>query len=129
MYCKICGTEISDDKGVCLKCNTDVVKTNDTPFNEKNYYEENSSSKLSTWFWLSIVSLICACFTFCKGIDKMIHYDSGDYYPYKSVNAYVGGDAYNYIINGTYATSFFVLTTMFVIAGIGFLIVHYLSKK
>ena len=57
----------------------------------------------------------------------MLNYDSGDYYPYKYVNAYVGGDAYNYIINGTYATAYFVLTTMFVLAAVGLVIIHYLS--
>ena len=31
-------------------------------------------------------------------------------YSSRLVNAYVGGDAYNYIINGTYAIAFFVLT-------------------
>ena len=59
----------------------------------------------------------------------MLNYDSGDYYPYKYVNAYVGGDAYNYIINGTYATAYFVLTAMFVLASIGLVIVHYLAKR
>lgn len=49
--------------------------------------------------------------------------------PHKYVNAYVGGDAYNYIINGTYATAFFVLTAMFVLAAIGLVIIHYLSQK
>lgn len=61
----------------------------------------------SVWSILSIISLACACITFFKGIDKMVNYDNGDYYPYELVNAYVGGDAYNYIINGTYSTAFF----------------------
>lgn len=83
----------------------------------------------SVWSILSIISLACACITFFKGIDKMVNYDNGDYYPYELVNAYVGGDAYNYIINGTYSTAFFVLTTMFVLASIGLMILHYVSKK
>lgn len=36
------------------------------------------------------------------------------------INAYVGGDAYNYIINANYATAFFVLGIFFVIVGFGF---------
>ena len=85
--------------------------------------------KYSIWSILSVISLVCACITFFKGIDKMVNYDNGDYYPYELVNAYVGGDAYNYIINGTYSTAFFVLTTMFVLASIGLMILHYVSKK
>ena len=32
-----------------------------------------------------------------------------DFYVDEPVNTWVGGDAYNYIINGTHATAFFVL--------------------
>lgn len=86
-------------------------------------------TKLTVWCWLAIVSLCCGAFTLYKGFDKMFRYDSGDSYPHKYVNAYVGGDAYNYIINGTYATAYFVLTAMFVLAAIGLVIIHYLSKR
>ena len=58
----------------------------------------------------------------------MFNYDSGEYYPYEYHNAYVGGNAYNYIINGKYATGFFVLATMFALMGIGFIVIDYLSK-
>ncbi|KNY30208.1 hypothetical protein [Pseudobacteroides cellulosolvens] len=43
-------------------------------------------------------------------------------------NAYVGGDAYNYIINSNYATGFFVLAVLFVILGFGFIIIGYLQS-
>lgn len=61
---------------------------------------------------------------------KHIRYSSasGEYYPYEYHNAYVGGDAYNYIINSNYATGFFVLATMFALMGIGFIVLYYLSK-
>ena len=52
-----------------------------------------------------------------KGYDKMSNYRSPQYYSSNSVNAYVGGDGYNYIINGNYATGFFVLAMGFFIAG------------
>ena len=42
--------------------------------------------------------------------------------------AYVGGDAYNYIINGNYATAFFVLTLTFAMLGIGFCVLAYMTK-
>ncbi len=47
------------------------------------------------------------------------NYSSSDYYyDYDdNVNAYVGGDAYNYIINGTYFAGFMALTgTMYLCA-------------
>ena len=56
--------------------------------------------------------------TFLLGLYKMFIYEiDGEYW-----NDYVGGDAYNFIINSNHATSYFVLTTMFVLATIGFLI-------
>lgn len=58
----------------------------------------------------------------------MLNYNNGEYYPYEYHNAYVGGDAYNYIINSNYATGLFVLATMFSLIGIGFIILYYLSK-
>jgi hypothetical protein len=91
--------------------------------------QKAEKTKWSVWCYLAVVSLCCGAFTFYKGLDKMFRYDSGDSYPHKYVNAYVGGDAYNYIINGTYATAFFVLTAMFVLAAIGLVIIHYLSQK
>lgn len=58
----------------------------------------------------------------------MYVYRNSEYFTSRNVNAYVGGDAYNYIINGNYATAFFVLAAVFVIMGIGFAVLYYLSK-
>ena len=86
----------------------------------------NSNRKFSLWSFLSGGSFMCGCYTLFKGIDKLTNYENTDY---SSINAYVGGDAYNYIINGTHATAYFVLSTMFVLAAIGLLIVHYISRQ
>ena len=85
------------------------------------------TKKISVWSIMSGCSLVCGFYTLYQGIDKMTNYYNNENYPSLNVNAYVGGDAYNYIINGTYATAFFVLTAMFVIAAIGLMILHYLS--
>ena len=79
--------------------------------------------------WISCGSFGLSLICLCIGLDKLFRYKNGDVYPYDLHNAYVGGDAYNYIINGTYATAFFVLTAMFVLAAIGLVAVHYVSKK
>ncbi len=41
-----------------------------------------------------------------KGYDKITNYKNSNY---KQENAYVGGDAYNYIINANYASGYFIL--------------------
>lgn len=51
-----------------------------------------------------------------KGINKMTVYNNSDY-DFLIENAYVGGDAYNYIINGTYSACFFILSVGFFIGG------------
>ena len=86
--------------------------------------DSHKKANASIWSSMATISLLCGCFTMYKGIDKMTRYANGDYV---QINAYVGGDAYNYIINGTYATAFFVLTAMFVLSAIGLMILHYVS--
>ena len=72
---------------------------------------------------LAIILLIISLFMLYAGHDKMTNYRNSEYNTSKNVNAYVGGDAYNYIINGNYATGYFVLamgsfTSCIVCAGI-----------
>ena len=80
------------------------------------------------WGTLSAISFICCLIMIGLGLNKMFIYDNGEYYPFEYHNAYVGGDAYNYIINGNYATGFFVLATMFALLFIGFIAVMYLER-
>ena len=52
---------------------------------------------------LSSVALILAGIFFIRcGFDKKDNYYHSEGYSSLDVNAYVGGDAYNFIINGTY---------------------------
>lgn len=128
MFCTKCGKEIQEGMSFCPSCGHVNTKTSEvTTVNSKGELGEwgsNLIKKFSVWSWMSIISVLCGMVTFYKGVDKLTNYSSSDY---GSINAYVGGDAYNYIINGTHTTAFFVLTTMFVIAAIGFLIIHFLS--
>ena len=70
---------------------------------------------------LVIIAAVCfllfAIMVF-KGYDKMTNYKNPESALLESINAYVGGDAYNYIINGTYATAYYVLAAGFFISGI-----------
>lgn len=90
---------------------------------------ESAKKKISVWSILAGSSFACGIYTFFKGVDKMTNYYNSENYPDLNKNAYVGGDAYNYIINGNYATAFFVLTAMFVLAAIGLMILHYVSRE
>lgn len=84
--------------------------------------------KNSVWKILSGISFFVSLIFLYMGFDKIYSYDNGELYPYTYHNAYVGGDAYNYIINGNYATAFFVLTLTFAMLGIGFCILARISK-
>lgn len=71
---------------------------------------------------LLIIGLLLYClslYPFGKGYDKMHHYhmSSSSYSSSKDVNAYVGGDAYNYIINGNYSTAYYTLAAGLVVSG------------
>jgi len=90
---------------------------------------QSTAKKGSIWSALAGASLGCSFYTFYKGIDKMTNYYNSENHPELNENAYVGGDAYNFIINGNYATAFFVLTAMFVLAAIGLMILHYVSRE
>ena len=61
-----------------------------------------------------------------KGFDKKDNYYSSEYSYSLNKNAYVGGDAYNYIINGTYFTGYsilagssFIISTMLFVSLVG----------
>lgn len=64
---------------------------------------------ISTMFFIIMIILVCL------GLYKLNVYTNTDY---ESVNAYVGGDCYNYIINGLYAVGDFILAFMFEVFGI-----------
>lgn len=70
---------------------------------------------------LAILSFLASVIFMAVGFYKMYVYDNGEITDVYT-NAYVGGDAYNFIINGTYAISFFVLMATFALMGMGFLL-------
>ena len=51
------------------------------------------------------------------GFDKKNNYYSSEDYSNLNVNAYVGGDAYNYIINSNYFTGYLVLGSTMLLMG------------
>lgn len=80
--------------------------------------DRNKDSIVKAWIVISICFYILSAIMLFKGYDKMTNYYNSDIIFSRNQNAYVGGDAYNYIINGTYATGFFVLSMGFLLSGI-----------
>lgn len=57
----------------------------------------------------------------------MFVFENGEYLWSEPVNAYVGGDAYNYIINANYAIGYFVLAGVLILSAIGCGVLWYLE--
>ncbi|MEC1177601.1 hypothetical protein P9B03_03820 [Metasolibacillus meyeri] len=65
---------------------------------------------------LSITSLILSIIFLILGFYRLLVYSNPESAYSESRNAWVGGDAYNYIINAAQATAFFVLFAAFFLA-------------
>ena len=94
--------------------------------NNRDFYSNSNMAvrKNGPWIGLSIVFYFLSVVMAYKGFQKILVYDSDS-----GVNAYVGGDAYNYIINSGYATAFFVLAGTFAIMATLFIVIRYLAGK
>lgn len=67
---------------------------------------------------LSIGMWIGSTIALCMGFYKMLVYSNPESLYAKYKNAYVGSDAANFTINGTYATAYFVLFAALLIGGL-----------
>lgn len=67
---------------------------------------------------MASVSTVVGLVFWCLGFYKYLAYNSGESVLDNPVNVYVGGDAYNYIINGTYFTAFAVIGGVFILSGV-----------
>lgn len=65
--------------------------------------------RTKNWMTWAVILFVCAAILVGVGFYKMNVYNYNEYSSKLSKNAYVGGDAYNYIINSNYATGYFVL--------------------
>lgn len=127
--CPNCGDSISNQASHCPHCGAVVKKQSIMPL---------ATSKNNTK-WLLVMAIILAilgsCFLFRgfyvknKYANNLVNNDSYD--DRDNINAYVGGDAYNYIINGTYFTGFMALSGSMYICATGLLctfLIMYNSK-
>ncbi|WP_223553210.1 hypothetical protein [Lysinibacillus sphaericus] len=82
--------------------------------------EQNQKKQSKVYTGFSVVGFFGAIVSMGMGFYKMFVYENFDdedsyFSSEENVNAYVGGDAYNFIINGTYTTSYFVLALVFMV--------------
>lgn len=97
--------------------------------------EKNMPSNKKTWvvwdLWdvKVIISFGISLFFMGMGFYKMFVYEASDLSYVKNKNVYVGGDAYNYIINANFSTAYFVLSLIFVIIACSFLIYNAILIK
>jgi len=59
--------------------------------------------------FIGIISLLSSSFFFYESYDKYNNYMNSENYSMINENVYVGGDAYNYIINSNYFSGFNIL--------------------
>ena len=100
VYCPKCGSKLKhpDEKSVLLTST------------EKPSINESKISFLKSLRILvcviAFIGIVISIVFFSKAKDVKEVYHNSDY---GSKNAYVGGDAYNYIINGTYFTGYSII--------------------
>lgn len=76
----------------------------------------SKNEKYQTCIIISAIMLILGIVCIGMGFDKMFNYHNSEYYTSSNRNAYVGGDAYNYIINASYFSGYVSLGGCLLIA-------------
>lgn len=133
-FCATCGTDLTSKKTTKQETNSNeshnnIIEETDSSnafnnnstssLNEKNNLEKaknNYSSIANALEMICIIFILIGIFMIGLGFYKMMVYENYDSYVLESINAYVGGDAYNIIINAIYFAGYSVL-------GIGSLII------
>lgn len=84
---------------------------------------------MTKFIWGSICYTITLIFI-ALGFSKIYNYSNPeeDYLSEDLINAYVGGDAYNFIINANYATGYFILGLIFALVGTTIFIIDTMEK-
>ena len=117
MFCYKCGENIPDNEQVCPKCgastqnnindNQELVVTASVNSRQSDNHQIPRQSTI----WMKVVAvllIIVSIYCIYRGFNCKNEYSNSEYSNI-NVNAYVGGDAYNYIINGTYFAGYLAL--------------------
>lgn len=125
--CPECNNEYDNVKKMCPNCGcpTDFVQANtkNSAVKKDNFSKIRYLRRIKNYFLVaSVICFLVAYIFFSKANNVKNNYHNSDSYFSVSENAYVGGDAYNYIINGTYFTGYSVIGSALVICGSLFII-------
>ncbi|WP_226681955.1 hypothetical protein [Sutcliffiella horikoshii] len=88
----------------------------------------NATNNSPVYDWKVLTNFGVSFFFLIIGMHKLYVYKNEEYGE-ENLNAYVGGDAYNFIINTGYATAYFVLALIFVVIACTFLICNHLKTS
>ena len=114
--CPECGKEISDKADTCPNCGYPIMVRPNTAVN-KGVSLITLKPIRNIFIIAALVCFIASGVFFHRGHNvKNDYYNSEDYTIFNK-NAYVGGDAYNYIINGTYFTGYSVIGSAALLSG------------
>ncbi len=139
--CPKCENLISGQASVCPHCGYKTSASQPLAVASSAHASPSNEMKQAIAKKLVIAAIIVAILAsiflmrgfYVKNVYE--NYSSSDaFYDYDSnVNAYVGGDAYNYIINGTYFAGFMALSGALYICAVGLwscsLVLKYSSKN
>ncbi len=117
--CPECGKEIESTMEHCPECGYPIIEEH----NMKDSIKKPSSiAKLkpikNILIVLAMICFIISGIFFGKGHNVKNEYYNSENFTSLNKNAYVGGDAYNYIINGTYFTGYSVIASATLLSGI-----------
>lgn len=123
--CPMCGSEVEEANRFCGKCRHDFQQKSEERFKmTESFLKTSNPLNKKTVLLLSIFcSYVISIISICIGFNKMYCYSNG------GANAYVGGDAYNYIINAGYSVAWFVLAVLFVIVGFTLIYIYCNTKN
>ena len=111
--CPECGKEISDKAESCPNCGYRLIEEN----RNNSVLAEKCRTKKNRLLLLAVFFFCVSGFFFYRCYDVKNNYYNSDYSSLVQ-NAYVGGDAYNFIINGTYFAGYAVIASASAVCGI-----------
>lgn len=114
--CPECGKEIESTEGQCPGCGCPIFDQSSSKQNEKQSSITGLQPVRNMLIVLAIACFVVSGVFFGKGYNVKNEYRNSEY-SIINKNAYVGGDAYNYIINGTYFTGYSVIASAALLSG------------
>lgn len=112
---------------ICPECNQKLVKNEKEcpscgyPIHEEmlKFSREKIRRVKKILTIICVLALCVGIWATITGFNKKNNYYNSEYSISLNENAYVGGDAYNYIINGTYFTGYLTIAaSMYVVSAI-----------